>query len=338
MKLGTTKGSLNKLILADIIIIVLLFLGYQAVKISNMPPMEDIYISSFDAWAEDKETIIYKYDAQIGTVEEVGRVSGYFFHCKIDREKKYIVGLRNATIYPPEEEKEMPGVEFGVVRFSLSDGTSEVILSYDEIKELETGKLLWEYSFPCGDGEKIELCYHNKYSTIIVYDIEKGEKTRIARPDKAWYVYDIRNDIIWYRAVRKGRNNDIVKYNMTTREKKIIVPNVDEWNCAISDDGTKIAFLKGGIDDIYLYDVNRKKEKRISKSSINSGFESVTFYSSEWDRSGNYYYYIEHASWIIGGSTRIKAYNVQTGTSKCVCSFPSESSKYRFWEFIRHAE
>ena len=87
MKLGTTKSSLNKLILAGIIIIVLLFLGYQAVKISNMPPMEDIYISSFDAWAEDKETIIYKYDAQIGTVEEVGRVPGYFFHCKIDREK-----------------------------------------------------------------------------------------------------------------------------------------------------------------------------------------------------------------------------------------------------------
>ena len=151
MRFGIVRGCLNKYILAGIVIIALLFLGYQAVKMSNMPPMEDIYISSFDAWAEDKETIIYKYDAQIGTVEEVGRVPGYFFHCKIDREKKYIVGLRNATIYPPEEEKEMPGVEFGVVRFSLSDGTSEVILSYDEIKELETGKLLWEYSFPCGD-------------------------------------------------------------------------------------------------------------------------------------------------------------------------------------------
>ncbi len=37
------------------------------------------------------ETIIYKYDVQAETVNEIGRVAGYFHNCKINSKKRCIL-------------------------------------------------------------------------------------------------------------------------------------------------------------------------------------------------------------------------------------------------------
>lgn len=344
MKFGTSEIHLNKRILVYTIIATLLFLGCRIVMRCSMPPLEDIYFSSFDNQVNGKVTVIYKYDARMKTVYELGQVEGHFYNCKIDSDKRYILGFRNASPNYPNEEKEIPGVEFGVVKFSLSDGTSEVVLSDKEMHELAMGDIRWEYSFPFGDEGKVFLHYYDSVhsiSTDIVYDIETKKNVRMAMADEIDYIYDIKNNIEWYREKKEGRGtiNSIIEYNLETGERKRVTIGRSITNCSITGDGTKIAYVGYKSTRIYLYDVNRRKEKCIIKARWNRLFDTTTFYGSEWDRSGNYYCYIEYFPWYFLGKydIRLKVYNVQTRRSQCIYIDRRAPGSINY-EFIKNAD
>ena len=92
MKFGITeKLHINKTILACIIIAVLLCLCFRIVKTNSMPPMEDVYSCAYDEWAEKEATIIYKYDAQTKSMNEIGRVEGHFFTAKLTVERNILL-------------------------------------------------------------------------------------------------------------------------------------------------------------------------------------------------------------------------------------------------------
>lgn len=295
----------------------------------NMPPMEDVYFVVYEGVEAPKYTIIYKYDAEAKETSEIGRVPGYFHNCEIDSKKEYIIGLRGSI-----RNEEKPGEDFGVVRFSLADGTSEVILSDEEMKSLEEGEeIQWLLTYICDDGKKVFINYCKPESVYILYDLTQDTKIEIDMPEeKIWKICDIRGNTIWYETSKRT----IIRYNMETGERKETARNMYD-SCSISDDGLKVAFfvLDENLRRIHLYDVERGREKCILKAGWNKLYRSYDQYSFGWDKSGNYFFYVELFSRISCSDKRVKVYNLQTGKSECIYE---EKYSTGAFEFVRNAD
>ena len=82
------KNNRSKILISIFIVFIFLSVGCWNIvmRLRTAPLMEDIYFQAYDN--KNLETIIYKYDVQAETVNEIGRVVGYFHNCKIDSEKK----------------------------------------------------------------------------------------------------------------------------------------------------------------------------------------------------------------------------------------------------------
>ena len=294
----------------------------------NMTPMEDVYFVVYEGMDEPKSTIIYKYDAQTKTTGEIGRVPGYFYNCEIDSKKEYIIGLRGSLW---NEEK--PGADFGVVRFLLADKTSEVILSDEKMNSLGEGDIFWPSTYICDSGEKILIHYYNPKHIYILYDLTTGRRQEIDAPRRIVEFLDIKGDIIWY----KSTNGAIIKYNMKTKEEKETIEHARP-SCAISYDDEKIAFFnqKNNHNRIYMYDLESGEEKCMLRAGWNSFYVAYYQYTLNWDKSGNYFFYIEAFRRIVGCDVRIKYYNLKTGESGCI--YKESNSVGRSFEFVRNAD
>lgn len=123
---------------------------------------------------------------------------------------------------------------------------------------------------------------------------------------------------------------------METGERKETARNMYD-SCSISDDGSKVAFfvLDENLRRIHLYDVESGREKCILKAGWNKLYRSYEQYSFGWDKSGNYFFYVELFSRISCSDKRVKVYNLQTGKSECIYK---EKYSTGAFEFIRNAD
>lgn len=297
-------------------------------RIGSVPLTEDIYFQAYDD--KNPETIIYKYDVQTETVNEIGRVAGYFHNCKIDSDKKYIIGVRSPLISGQLSEFES-GLEFGIVRFSTEEGTSELLCSENKMRIGKNLSIVWKYTFPYDNGNKICICYEDQDFIYVLYDLETGKAKKLDTPKMKLGVYDIKGNTIWYPA-----KNGLMQYNMKTHERKEILENATQ--CTLSDDGGKIAFFENYVKRIYLYDTLHEKKRCILKAGWNKTYSSYSMYSLGWDKSGNYCYYVEYFVKLFSSSdTRIKIYNLKTKKSKCIYLHQNASAA-TIYEFIRNAD
>ncbi len=332
MKSKKRKRYVVVFVVASIVVItlipVIIYLRNKIIE-KNMPLMEDFYFLVYEGMEEPQCTIIYKYDVQRDETYEVGRVPGYFHNGEIDSKKEYIMGLRGSLM-----NEENPGAEFGVVRFSLKDGTSEILLTDEEMHTFEEGEIHWLTTYIQDNGKKVFIHYYKSgaaFSRRLLYNLKSGERTEITMPEKRiGGVIDIREDMIWY----VNTSGTLIQYNNRTGEKREIIEDIG--NAYISDDGTKMVFSRNfDYKHMYLYDVENKEEKCIWKAGWNTVFLEYYQYSSGWDRSGEYFFYVEIFPRIMGNDTRVKIYNLRTGKSRCVYR---ESKSQGGFEFVRNAD
>ncbi len=293
----------------------------------NMPPMEDFYFLVYEGMEEPPRTIVYKYDVQRDETYEVGRVAGYFHNGEIDSKKEYITGSRGSLI---NEEK--PDAEFGVVRFSLKDGTSEILLSDEEMHTFEKGKIHWLLSYIGDDGEKVYIHYYGLEgisNVFISYDLRTGERKRTGVPGgKYKEILDISENVVW-----GIDDSTITRYDMRTGEIRKTAENAR--SAYISDDETKLAFTRpSDYKHVYLYDMESREEKCILRAGWNIVFSDYYQYAAGWDKSGEYYFYVEIFPRITGNNIRVKVYNLRTEKSKCVYIEPKSHGSF---EFVRNA-
>ncbi len=294
----------------------------------NMPSMEDFYFLVYEGMEEPQRTIIYKYDAQRDETYEVGRVAGYFHNGEIDSKKEYIMGLRGSLV-----NEENPEAEFGVVRFSLKDGTSEILLSDEEMHTFREGDIHWLLSYFGDDGEKVYINYRYGpeyiYKDIISYDLTTGERKKVYLPTRKFKdILGVSEDAVWYRS-----NFVITRYDLRTGELQETVE--DAWRAYISDDESKFAFTRSGDNQhVYLYDMESREEKCILKAGWNTVFNDYYQYAAGWDKSGEYYFYVEVFMRMASNDTRVKVYNLRTGKSRCVYREPKSHGGF---EFVRNA-
>ena len=294
----------------------------------DVPAMEDIYFQAYND--QMQETVIYRYDADIGEVSEVGKVAGYFHNCKIDSEKKYITGVRSPW-YPEEIYSVESGMESGILRYSLEEGTSVLLRNEQQMSIGKKEDIVWEYSFPFDNGEKMLMCYKDEKMQYLLYDLKTQKAKKIEVPNRNQGVYDIRNGRIWY-----PMGNRIMEYNAKTNEIREYLP--DAGQCTISDDGRKVSYFKNRAKRIILYDTGQEKKVCTLRAGWNKTFGSSSPYSCGWEQSGNYFCYIEHFNKFFGSSDiRIKVYNLFTKTSKCIYLQRNAPAMITY-EFIRNAD
>lgn len=293
-----------------------------------IPTIEDIYFQAYDN--QTRETVIYKYDSDSKKVYEVGTVAGYFHHCKIDSGKKQITGVRSPW-YPEEVYEAESDLESGIVRYFLEDGTSVLLRSEQQMRIGNKENIVWDYSFPFDGGEKMLMCYGDEELQYLLYDLKTGNASKIDVPKMNRGVYDIRKSNIWY-----SMRNGVMQYNVKTNDIKKYLQNASQ--CSVSDDGRKASYFGSDVKRIYLYDVVRKEKLCTLRAGWNKTFGSISPYSCGWDRSGNYFCYIEHFNRLFGSSdTRIKVYNLSTKTSKCIYLHRNAPATTTY-EFIRNAD
>lgn len=322
----------NKIWLSIIILYTLLF----AIRRISMPNtkisfMNDIYFESYDNMSSQKETIIYKYDVKTDSVDEIGKVMGYFHNCKIDKEKTVIIGVRSSFFARSDISDPDANLQFGLVQYSLENNTSKLLLSETQIRKLNSGRIIWDYSFPYDNGQKVCICFLNNEYVFVLYDLGTGSMKKIHLPIIA-KVYDIKDNKIWYSS--KGK---IIIYDLQTEEKEQLIN--DRNQCSISDDNEKIVLLGNiSVKHIYLYDINKKTEKRILNARWNKTFDCHSSYSSGWDESGDYFFYIEHFNKFFNSSdVQIKVYDLRTRRSKCIYSQRNTSAASAY-AFIRNMD
>lgn len=298
------------------------------ILVRTAPLTEDVYFQSYSD--KSLETTIYKYDIQTKTVQEMGRVSGYFHNCVIDSGKKYITGVRS-SFFPIQISDSESDLQFGVVRFSLENNTLELLRSEEQLSIGEEESIVWNYSFPYGDGNKICICYKGQETHYILYDLKTGNAKRMDLLEAKRRVCGIWDNHIWYLTKR-----GLMCYHMKTHERKELLKGIS-W-CSVSDNGRKAACFKKDAKCIYLYDIARQKKQCILKAGWNRAFESNSLYALGWDQNGNYCYYIEHFVELFQSSDiRIKIYNLQTKKSTCIYLHRNAPASTAY-EFIRNTD
>lgn len=318
---------LNKIVFFILLLFSVIICCFLLWPMGDSPVMEDIYFQAYDN--KSLETVIYKYDAQTRTVCEIGKISGYFHNCKIDHEKKYITGVRSA--FGPESISDAAfNMEFGIVRFSLEEGTSELLRNEQQLRIGNKQQIIWDNTFLFDDCNKICICYKDETFFHMIYDLNTKKAQKIELSQMNCVVYDIRNHYIWYFV-----NNRFMRYNIKTKERKEIFQNVSQ--CFVSDDGEYVASLENRAKRIDLYDITREKKTCVLKAGWNKVFGSSSPYSCGWDKSGTYFYYVEHFVKLFGSSdTRIKVYNRDTRKSQCIYIKRNTPATTRY-ELIRNA-
>lgn len=322
IKIGVS-AMIGLILLVKVSRLIIIFSG-------DMPAMDDIYFLAYDS--RTRETIIYRYDADMKKTNEVGKVAEYFHNCKIDSEKKYITGVCN--LWPPEKYDDTKS-EFksGIVRYSLEDGSLTLLRSEQQMCIGNNQSIFWDSCFPFDNGEKMLMCYVDEENnfTYLLYDLATSKAKKIGMPKMNRGVCDIRKGNIWYPK-RKG----VMQYNAKTGELKQFLQNADV--CTVSDDSRKASYFGNDNKKIFLYDTVRKKKIGTLKAGWNKAFGSLFPYSCGWDQSGNYFCYIEHFIKFFGSSdTRIKVYNLHTKTSKCIFLHRNASATVQY-EFVRNAD
>ncbi|MDE7272866.1 MAG: hypothetical protein K2N95_07360 [Lachnospiraceae bacterium] len=324
------KNRRNKIWASTVIVLILLasVCGIIIRLMEDIPTMEDIYFQAYDN--QTMETVIYKYDADTEKVYEVGKVGGYFHNCKIDSGKKHITGVRSPW-YPEEVYDAESGLESGIVRYSLEDGTSVLLRGEQQMRIGNKENIVWDCSFPFDGGEKMLMCYGDEELQYLLYDLKTNNAKKIDVPKMNRGVCDIRKSNIWY-----PMRNGVMQYNVKTNEIKEYLQDASQ--CSVSDDGRKTAYFGDHAKRIFLYDAVCKKNLCILRAGWNKTFGSISPYSCGWDQSGNYFCYVEHFNKFFGSSdTRIKVYNLSTKTSKCIYLQRNAPATITY-EFIRNAD
>lgn len=294
----------------------------------SAPLAEDVYFQSYSI--KDLETTIYKYDARTKTVQEVGRVLGYFHNCIIDSGKTAITGVRS-PFFPPQMSEAESDSQVGVVRFFLESGRSELLRSEEQLRIGEKEHIVWNQTFPYGDGNQMCICYKGQEMCYLLYDLKTAKAKRMDSEIRR--VCDIRDNRMWY-LTRRG----LKCYHMKTRERKELFKGIRQ--CSISDNGRKAVSFQDGAKSkrIYLYDTARKTQQCILRAGWNRVFEDNSSYAFGWDKSGMYCYYIEHFVKLFNSSDiRIKICNLRTGKSTCIYLHQNAPASTEY-EFIRNAD
>lgn len=227
IKIGVS-AMIGLILLVKVSRLIIIFSG-------DMPAMDDIYFLAYDS--RTRETIIYRYDADMKNTNEVGKAAEYFHNCKIDSEKKYITGVCN--LWPPEKYDDTKS-EFksGIVRYSLEDGSLTLLRSEQQMCIGNNQSIFWDSCFPFDNGEKMLMCYVDEENnfTYLLYDLATSKAKKIGMPKMNRGVCDIRKGNIWYPK-RKG----VMQYNAKTGELKQFLQNADV--CTVSDDSRKASYF-----------------------------------------------------------------------------------------------
>lgn len=144
----------SKKALYVVIAIVIVLVGSMAVRLfmaNTYKMQQNIYFTEYDM----NDTVIWKYDPIDEEVSEVGKLSGEFSQCVIDRDEAYITGFLYESI----------GQSAKLVRYELATGMIES-QELDDIMVNATG---------IGKGNKILLYDGGNKLFVSYYEIKHGQ-------------------------------------------------------------------------------------------------------------------------------------------------------------------
>ncbi len=268
----------------------------------EMPPLQDIYFLEYDTDYGERDTVIYRYDAQKEETTEVECIQGYFSACKVDRDKNCIIGI--LTYLPPYDRD--AEAEYSVVKFWLEERRLETCVSAETITGLSEGRLtLYGNTGIYNEGKEVLLAYDLENGTeYILYNMETGEYRYVAGED----------------------------YGAT-----VSIEDADYEYRFLSDNKEKCAYLKtGDYRRLYLYDVRSGKSQCIISTLTR---DIYLLEDAGWDGSGEYLFYIKHFSGLFSGRLGIEndimVYNLRTKKSHSVYTSRNARANY---EFVRNVD
>ncbi len=298
---GTTLGVM--LIAAFVISSIRLYLIEK-----EMPPMQDIYFLEYDTTYAKSDTVIYQYDAQKDVTTKAGRIQGFFFDCKIDRDKNCIIGI---LAYLPPHDRDAEE-EYSVVRYWLEERRLETCVSAETITGLSEGRLALDWRPGLGNG-KAGL-YNEGREVLLAYYLEKGTE---------YILYNLETDEYRYVA---GED-----YGET-----VFIEDADYECWFLPDNKEKCVYSKSGEgDNLYLYDVRSGKSQCI----ISTELMWQTYLSEDvvWDESGEYLFYRRGFSRLFYGQRDIMVYNFKTKKSRSIFTVRNPGP-YKYHAFVRDVD
>lgn len=197
----------SKKALYVVIAIVTVLVGSMAVRllIANTYKMQqNIYFTEYDM----NDTVIWKYDPIDEEVSEVGKLSGEFSQCVIDRDEAYITGFLYESI----------GQSAKLVRYELATGMIES-QELDDIMVNATGIGKGNKILLYDGGNKLFVSYYEiKHGPMwLFYDLATGQydivKGDMCKVDRFLGLYD---GTLWYTTYAGGT---LCRYDLETREK-----------------------------------------------------------------------------------------------------------------------
>jgi len=99
---------------------------------------------------------------------------GYFHNCIIDSGKTAITGVRS-PFFPPQMSEAESDSQFGIIRFFLESGRSELLRSEEQLCIGEKEHIVWNQTFPYGDGNQMCICYKGQETCYHMKTRERKE-------------------------------------------------------------------------------------------------------------------------------------------------------------------
>ena len=224
------------------------------------------------------DTAIWKYAPLREEVSEVGKLSGNFYKCVIDRDEAYITGL----IYDKDEQVTK------LVRYELAAGRVEFQELEAYIKDA-TGMVAGEKILIYDGGNKFLVSYYDIKQdqmwlfydlTTGQYDIVKGDTHEV---DQFLGLYD---GILWYTTYAGGT---LCRYDLETREKTKVLDSVHD--ASVNSAAGIIAYTKKNNSKmIYLYDLNSRRTKHLALMRWNTYYSNL-YRESQWSNDGRLFFF-----------------------------------------------
>ncbi len=298
-----------------VIAIVIVLVGSMAVRlfIANTYKMQqNIYFTEYDM----NDTAIWKYDPLREEVSEVGKLSGNFYKCVIDRDEAYITGL----IYDKDEQVTK------LVRYELATGRVEFQELEAYIKDA-TGMVAGEKILIYDGGNKFLVSYYDIkqdqmwlfYDFITgQYDIVKGDTHEV---DQFLGVYD---GTLWYTTYAERA---LCRYDLETREKTKVLDSVHD--ASVNSAAGIIAYTKKNNSKmIYLYDMNSRRTKHLALMRWNTYYANL-YSESQWSNDGRLFFYVtSFIKFFNAADDSFMVYDYKSGKKFCI--FKVRNTLHRF--------
>ena len=298
-----------------VIAIVIVLVGSMAVRlfIANTYKMQqNIYFTEYDM----NDTAIWKYDPLREEVSEVGKLSGEFFQCVIDRDETYITGFLYESV----------GKSAKLARYELATGMIE-LQELDDIMVNATGTETGNKILLYDGGNKLFVSYDDTkqdpmwlfYDLITgQYDIVKGDTCKV---DQFLGLYD---GTLWYTTYAE---RTLCRYDLETREKTKVLDSVHD--ASVNSAAGIIAYTKKNNSKmIYLYDMNSRRTKHLALMRWNTYYANL-YRESQWSNDGRLFFYVtSFIKFFNAADASFMVYDYKSGKKFCI--FKVRNTLHRF--------